>query len=168
MRNKYHWYKLMFESPSKNRCPVLILGIGNILLRDEGIGPHVIDKLKGIKLPDYVELLDGGTGGADLLDFVCDRQKLIVVDAIQTDIEPGSILRLTADDLATDSRQNISLHEFGLLETLTMAKQLDCDPREVIIIGVKPEDITPGVEISDEVSSVVPKIIESILNELSN
>lgn len=158
----------MFEASLKNRCPILILGIGNILLRDEGIGPHVIDKLKEIKLPDNVELLDGGTGGADLLDFICDRQKLIVVDAIQTDIEPGCIMRLTADDLTTDSRQNISLHEFGLLETLTMAKQLDCDPKEVIIIGVKPKDITSGVEISDEVSSVVPKIMESILNELSN
>ena len=146
----------------------MILGIGNILLRDEGIGPHVIDKLKGIKLPDYVELLDGGTGGADLLDFICNRQKLIVVDAIQTDIEPGSIMRLTTDDLAADSRQSISLHEFGLLETLTMAKQLDCEPREVIIIGVKPKNITPGVEISDEVSSVVPNILESILDELSN
>jgi hydrogenase maturation protease len=158
----------MLEASSKERCPILILGIGNILLCDEGIGPHVIDKLKEIKLPDYAELLDGGTGGADLLDFICDRQKLIVVDAVQDDIEPACIVRLTAGDLTADSKQNISLHEFGLLETLTMAKQLACDPKEVIIIGVKPKDVTAGVGISDEISSVVPKIMELIVNELSN
>jgi hydrogenase maturation protease len=159
--------KLMLEASPKNRCPIMILGIGNILLRDEGIGPYVIDKLKEIKLPDYVELLDGGTAGADLLDFICDRQKLIVVDVIQTDIDPGCIMRLTANDLTADSKQNISLHEFGLLEILTMAKQLGCAPEEVIVIGVKPKDVTAGVEVSDEVSSVVPKIIGLILNELS-
>ena len=70
-------------------------------------------------------------------------------------------MRLNADDLASE-RESISLHEFGLLETLEMAKQLNCGPREVIIIGVKPKDVSPGVGISEEISSVVPHIMEEI------
>jgi len=156
----------MTNTFQQKRCPLLVLGIGNILLRDEGLGPHVIKELQKMELPSFVELLDGGTAGADLIDFICDRRKVIVIDAIQADVEPGSILRMTASDLISNLQQNVSLHEFGLIETLSMAKQLNCAPQEVVIFGVKPEDIRCGTELSEKMTKVVPKVIDLIISEL--
>ena len=143
------------------------MGIGNILLRDEGFGPHVIKELQKMELPPFVELLDGGTAGVDLIDFIRDRRKVIVVDAVQADVEPGSILRLAVSDLTENLLRGISLHEFGLVETLLMAKQLGCAPEEVVIFGAKGEDISCGTELTEKIAKAVPKVIELILNELS-
>ena len=156
----------MTEASQQKRCPVLVLGIGNILLRDEGFGPHVIKELQKMELPSFVELLDGGTAGADLIDFICNRRKVIVIDAIQADVEPGSILRMTAADLTKNLHQGISLHEFGLVETLLMAKQLGCAPKEVVIFGVKSEDKSCGTELTEKMAKALPKVIELIYSEL--
>lgn len=156
----------MKENDAYIRRPVLVLGIGNILLHDEGIGVYVVEQMQKIGVPDYVELLDGGTAGADLLDHICDRQKVIVVDAVDVDIEHATILRFTSDDLASNAGQSISLHEFGIADTLAMAKRLNCAPREVIIIGVKPKDITPGLGLSGEIAGIVPRIIECVSAEI--
>ncbi len=79
-----------------SRHPVLVLGIGNILLRDEGVGVRVIEKLQLMDLPDGVEVVDGGTAGADLLDVIAEREKVIVIDATDVNAEPGGIVRFTA------------------------------------------------------------------------
>jgi hydrogenase maturation protease len=157
----------MPNSSQKKRCPVLVIGIGNILLRDEGFGPYMIKELQKMKLPDFVELLDGGTAGTNLLDFICDRRKVIVIDAIEADdVEPGAILRLTAAELTGNRCQKISLHELGLVETLLMAKHLGCAPEEVIIFAVRPENMGCGTELTETVSKAVPKVIKLILDEL--
>jgi hydrogenase maturation protease len=156
----------MNENNAYIRKPILVLGIGNILLHDEGIGVYVVERIKEVGVPGYVELLDGGTAGADLLDHICDRQKVIVVDAMDADIEPGAILRFTADDLACGSNRSISLHEFGIADTLAMARQLKCSPFEVIIIGIKPKDLTPGVGLSGEIQQIVPRIIDAVFAEM--
>ena len=70
------------------RRPILILGIGNILLRDEGVGVRVIETLQKQKLPDTIDLVDGGTSGADLIDILADRRKVIIVDAVDAGISP--------------------------------------------------------------------------------
>jgi len=75
------------------RTPILVLGIGNILLRDEGIGVRVIEALGQQQLPAQVELVDGGTAGADLLDILSDRQVVIIVDAAVFDAPPGTLLK---------------------------------------------------------------------------
>jgi len=156
----------MANASQLKSCPVLIVGIGNILLRDEGFGSHVIKALQNVELPPSVELLDGGTAGADLIDSICDRRKVIFIDAVQADVEPGSILRLTAGDLTQNLGQSISLHEFGLIEVLLMAKQLHCALQEVVIFGVKPKDLSCGVGLSEEIARIVPRVIELIVDEL--
>lgn len=143
----------------------LILGIGNILLRDEGVGVRVIEAMQQIPLPEGVEILDGGTSGVDLVDEVAGRDKLIVIDAVKTDLAPGTVLRFGLDTLVAKVDDMVSLHEFGLVETINAAKCLGCMPRQVVIFGVAPADTSPGLALSDAVTSVLPKIIQLALAE---
>jgi hydrogenase maturation protease len=155
----------LIMSETSVRASTLVLGIGNILLRDEGVGVHVVRAMENRPLPAGVELLDGGTGGADLLDAISERHRLIVVDALDADVPPGTILRMTPEDLAAPST-NVSLHEFGLGETLAAARQLKCEPRDVTIIAVKPWDIDCGLELSDEMQRSLTKVIDIVLDAI--
>lgn len=149
------------------RCPILILGIGNILLKDEGIGVHVVQAMQKIQLPQGVEICDGGTGGADLLDIIANRNKLIVIDTVDADVEPGTILKMGQQDLANENKESISLHEFGLVETLFAAAQLNCSPKEVVIFGVKPFELDYGTEPTPFIAALIPRLINLALSEAS-
>ena len=146
--------------------PIVVLGIGNILLRDEGVGIRVIQAMQDMALPDDVELVDGGTSGAGLIEAIADRSMLIVVDAIQAEAEPGTVFRLSGEGLAPQAGTSISLHQLGLVDTLMMARLLGCYPREVVVFGVQPGEVCPGLELSVEVARAVPRVIEGILSEL--
>jgi hydrogenase maturation protease len=148
------------------KAPILVLGIGNILLHDEGLGVFAVEAMERLEPLDNVELLDGGTAGADLLDAIADRRKVIVIDALDADVEPGTILRLKPEDLLTDTSGHISLHEFSIAETLRMTRYLHCEPKEVVIVGVKPMDLNPGIGLSNEMTARLPKIIECVLAEI--
>ena len=154
--------------------PILVLGIGNILLRDEGAGVHVVRELTAraerdhAVLPDDVELYDGGTFGIDLLDTLANRRKVIVIDAVRADAAPGTVLRFTAADLAQREEADLSLHQVGLCETLAMARQLGCAPEEVVIFGIVPATLESGLELSPQVAAVMPKVVELVLAELDN
>jgi hydrogenase maturation protease len=154
--------------------PTLVLGIGNILLKDEGVGVHAVRELAaraergGSPGRHGVELYDGGTFGIDLLDTLANRRKVIVIDAVRADAAPGTVLRFTAADLVRPGRPDLSLHQVGLFETLAMARQLGCAPEEVVIFGIVPMALDPGLELSPEVAAVVPKVVELVLAELDN
>lgn len=150
-----------------SRRPVLVLGIGNILLRDEGVGVRVIEQMQKMHLPDDVELVDGGTAGADLLDVLAERQKVVVIDAVQADCEPGTVLRFTANDLVRPDGVGMSLHELGLGEALTMTRYLGCEPKDVVVFGIKPKDIGCGLELTEEIAASVPKVVELVLAEIA-
>jgi len=147
--------------------PRLILGVGNLLLRDEGVGVHLISALRGRELPDDVELCDGGTASFDLLDTLAGRRQVIIIDAVQTGSEPGTIFRFTPEDISASREQPTSLHQVGLLETLDVAKHLlDSAPEEVVILGIESQEVSWGLELSAEVEAAVPKVIELIMAEL--
>ena len=146
--------------------PTLVMGIGNILLRDEGVGVRTIEAMQQIELPQGVELVDAGTAGADLIDLVADRRKLIVIDAIEADAAPGTVFRLLAEDLAPQDGAMISLHQLGLVESLAMAKHLGCAPQQVVVFGVQPAVISTGLDLSPQVAAAVPKVIQAVLSEL--
>lgn len=148
------------------RCPILVLGIGNILLRDEGVGVRVIERLQKMRLPDNVELVDGGTAGADLMDVLAERKKVIVIDAVQADCEPGTVLRFSADVLTSNDRPGVSLHEMGLSEALNMTKKLGCAPENVVVFGIKPADISCGLELTEQISASIPRVVELVLEEI--
>jgi len=151
---------------STARRPILVLGIGNVLLGDEGVGVRVIEQMRALYLPDHVELVDGGTAGADLLDVLAERHKVIVIDAVQADCEPGTVLRFSAEELVQPDGVGMSLHELGLGQALTMTRMLGCAPKDVMIFGIQPKDIVSGVDLSDEVTASVPKVVELVLAEI--
>ena len=147
------------------RKPILILGIGNILLSDEGIGIHVIEQLGKISIPEDVELVDGGTAGADIIDIIADREKVIVVDSMQTNDSPGTVRKFTINDFDLSNSIKMSLHNLGIVETILMTELLGCKPREVIFFGVKPENIGCGLSLSETLSNRISNITELVLKE---
>jgi len=154
---------------TKNPAPrssILVLGVGNILLSDEGVGVRVVEAMKEMKLPDNVELLDGGTGAFDLLDIIADREKVIIIDAVKGGGEPGTIYRFRPDDIRLQKQHLASVHQMSLPDTLAMAKILGCSPREVVIYGIEPERLDWGLELSSVVAAAVPRVTELIVREL--
>ena len=147
------------------RTKTLILGVCNILLRDEGVGVRVIEYLQSQTLPEGVEIVDGGTAGADLIDVFADRETVIIVDAIQSDRPAGTILRLTPDDLKLQEDCALSMHDLDIPQTLAMTKMLNCNPKNVICFGVVPKCIAPGMELSDEIAEIIPTLAEKVLKE---
>jgi hydrogenase maturation protease len=142
----------------ETQTKALILGIGNLLLSDEGVGVHAVRELAEGQLPAGVEVLDGGTSGADLIDALADRPIIVVIDAASGAGPPGTIYRCEARDLI-EQEHALSLHEFGLIDSLRMAEQLGCAPRRVLVLGVQPASLAPGMELSPEVAAVLPKVI---------
>ena len=152
---------------------VLILGIGNILLKDEGVGVHVVHELQNQDLPDGVEVIDGGTAGLDILLSQEGLYKLVVIDAIRTGKEPGTVYKTRYSRSSTSieypaSSIQISLHQVGLLDALDATEKMNCAPKEVTIIGVEPGQISLGLELTEPVKRSVPEVIEQVLEEIQD
>jgi len=145
-----------------------VLGMGNVLLRDEGIGCHAVHALEGIPLPD-VTVIDGGTC-PDILPLPGDADKLIIVDAVKGGGTPGQIYRFHPEDITLEERPCLSLHDVGLLDSLLLMQIRHPDRigvGEAVIIGVEPKEIDWGLELSPELREKMPQIIDAILSELN-
>ena len=144
----------------------VILGIGNLILRDEGIGIHAIRRLQSVELPSGIDVVDGGTDSVDLLPYFQNYERIIVVDALRAGGEPGSIYRVTPDDIMEDEKRSLSLHEIGLLDVLLMAKHLG-GHGEVVIIGVEPKEISCSMDLTPEVEARLPHVMDAVLAEIN-
>ncbi|MGA1979934.1 MAG: HyaD/HybD family hydrogenase maturation endopeptidase [Sedimentisphaerales bacterium] len=153
---------------------ILVLGLGNILLKDEGIGVHIAHQLQKQELLDNVEVIDGGTAAMDMLLSQEGLEKLVVIDAIKAGRKPGTIYkaRLKAGEMdklarifCCDKDLKISSHQFGLIDALAAAQMCNRAPREIVIIGVEPKEINYGMELTEQVSRKVPEIIKMVLEE---
>ncbi len=143
---------------------ILIVGIGNLLCRDEGIGVHVIQEMKNMKLPDHIDLLDMGTSTMDLISHLEGVKKLIAIDAMKAGGTPGTIYKCRPEDLLPEEKGPISLHEIGLIESLNMAQKMGMKI-DTVIIGVEPEILDWGMELTEAVKNKIPLIIEAVLKE---
>ena len=141
----------------------VILGVGNILLKDEGVGCHVVHALEKIPLSN-VKVVDAGTSPEVL--FLKEADKLIVVDAAKGGGTPGEVYRFKLDDIALKQPQFLSIHDISLVDNLLLTKLWHNVP-ETIIIGVEPKEIEWGLELSPELQEKMPQIVESILAELN-
>ena len=144
---------------------IVVLGLGNALLKDEGLGIHVIHALQHNSIPEDVEIIDGGTS-PDIFHLIEDAHKLIVVDAARGGGEPGTIYRLTPDDIASQCELTLSTHDISLFYSLRLMESLGNSPKETVIIGVEPKEIALGLELSSELEQKVPSVIKVVLEEI--
>ncbi|MBC8600135.1 HyaD/HybD family hydrogenase maturation endopeptidase [Parabacteroides acidifaciens] len=146
---------------------ILILGVGNLLLKDEGVGIHVIRALENEELPPNVSLMDGGTGGLHLIAWIQDYDRIIMVDATLDDNLPGTI-RLIRPRYATDFPPLMSAHEIGLrdmIEAMILTGKLP----DIQLIVISAADISEvGMELTPVVEAAVPKVVELIRSCLSH
>jgi hydrogenase maturation protease len=146
---------------------VLVLGVGNILLSDEGIGVRVIEALQDrYRIPPEVEVIDGGTAGMDLLDTLSGRRQVIIVDAVRTGGPPGSIVRLVDEQVPAFFRSRISPHQLGLSDVLAALSILGSEPQAVTVIGVEPADLSIGLELSPVLAARLDELVERVVGEL--
>jgi hydrogenase maturation protease len=144
-----------------------IIGCGNLLMQDEGIGVHLIRYLQKDKLPDDVELIDGATGGFDLLPFIQDAERVIIVDAVKGQGAPGDIYKFGPEDYETDSFPKTSLHDVCLKDIFNIVKLTGPLP-SITIFGVEPKTMDWGMELTDEVKAILPRLGELVLKEISH
>ena len=147
-----------------------IMGLGNLLLGDEGFGVHCIKYFEGhCQFPDNIELIDGGTGGILLAPFIVQFDELYVIDVVDIEDEPGSIHTFTGEDLRSGGIQTrMSPHQIGMLEILDICRISGKVPELVEFIAVVPQNIDTGMELSpllqeriqDVLSIVLKKIVE--------
>lgn len=148
---------------------VIVLGMGNLLLRDEGIGVHVANSLEGVPVPDNVslEVIDGGTLPDAVLSLDA-ADKLIVIDAVQTGGETGAIYRFHPEDIDLDEVTITSLHQISLLENLWLMERFGDGPKDIVIIGIEPEDISLGLELSGKLQQLIPQIVRIVMEEINS
>lgn len=140
----------------------LILGIGNILRKDDGVGIHIINKLNETKLPEGTRLLDGGTAGLDLLTYLEGIDRLIIVDALLTEGNPGDINVFSADELK-GNRNSFSGHSHDIIDLIDLTEALWKRP-ETIIVGIIPKDCESyEIGLSKEVGDSVDKAVQIII-----
>lgn len=144
------------------------MGVGNILLSDEGLGVHIINELASeYEFDPNVKIVDGGALSAKLIPVIQNSAHLIIVDALEAGDEPGSIYRFTPQDISLKSEVKTSLHQMTIMEIINMVHLTGYKPNTVII-GIQPEDIiTFNLECTDRVKEKFPKIKKIVLKELS-
>ncbi len=148
---------------------ILILGVGNILFKDEGIGVRALEWLQEhAELPEYISLVDGGTLGLGLMDAILSCGRLYVLDAVLGGRDPGSVYRLTDDNLRKSMSFRDSLHQTDLVDTLIYCGLLGNRP-EAVVYGMEPSDYeTMELGLTPVCEENVPKLAQKLLDELAS
>lgn len=145
----------------------LVLGIGNLIMSDDGIGVRVVQKLRDeYTFPDTVTILDGGTLGLDLLPQLEGIDRLILVDAVETGQEPGTCIRLTGEELPIALETKVSPHQMGLKDLLSVAELMGHKPGEMVLVGVQPASIEMDTELTPVVQAQLEVLCDMVLKEL--
>ena len=144
-----------------------VLGIGNIILSDEGFGVRVVEYLqKNFTFPDNVNLIDGGTLGVELTHFVTGTQRLLIIDSINGGAEAGKIFHLRGDEIKNHFAQKISAHEVGIQDVLTMLEVTGRKIPHVELIGAQPFSLEAGVELSEPMKKLLPVFADKAIEIL--
>jgi len=152
-----------------NRKRVVVVGIGNVLLKDEGIGVHVARALSEAaqRGNSSFDVIDGGTS-PDVFMLLDGVRKLILVDAVSGGGSPGSVYRFHLDDIVLRQEYAISAHQISLLDSLQMMEFSEHKPEEVVIVGIEPREIGWGMELSPELQDKMPQIIKVVMDEVDS
>lgn len=144
----------------------VVLGVGNILLSDEGFGVRVAEALsQRFRFPDAVEVLDGGTLGIELMRFLDGAERLILIDAIHGP-EPGSFRIIQGDDVRLYFQEKVSLHEMGIQEVLASLVVMEKPIAEIVVIGVVSVSLDIGLDLTPLVASRIDEAVTSVIRQL--
>ncbi len=146
---------------------VVVLGIGNLLLSDEGLGVRALELLRrDYTIPEGVKLIDGGTLGLDLLYFIEDAERLLVLDAISGGGPPGTLYTLKGEEVRGYFRRKVSMHELGFQEVLGLMELRGRGPKEIVVMGIEPKTIELGTELSPEIEAKLPELVDVAVCQL--
>lgn len=147
---------------------ILVLGLGNILLMDEGVGVRAMEAFDAAwAVPDHVSVVDGGTCGMDMLDLIASHDHLIAVDAVKTGAPPATLAVLRGDEVPAYFKGKLSPHQLGLSDLLASLLLQDQAPRSVTVIGCVPMALGTGLMLSPEIEARLPDMVALIADELA-
>jgi len=161
------------------RKDVVVIGLGNILLSDEGVGVHIVRQLSNQsaegetsplggqdKFPN-TDFIEAGAAGMNLLHLIANRKKAVIIDCAKMGEKPGTIRRFTAEEVVSVKHlTHFSLHEVDILQVLNLSKQLGECPAEVVFFGIEPESLGPGQKLSNTLSAKIDSYIAAVCEEL--
>jgi hydrogenase maturation protease len=151
---------------SDTASEMLVLGLGNVLLGDDGAGPAVIARLRDrYHVPSCARLFDGGTLGLSLLPYLEDARRVILVDAVAADAPAGTLVRLEGADVGPAVATRLSPHQVGVADLLEGARWHDREPERLVLLGVVPESIELGVGLSGPVLRALPRLVDLVCAE---
>lgn len=145
---------------------LLVLGLGNVLCGDDGVGPAVIAELgRRYAPPEGARVVDGGTLGLALLPLLAGAEDVLLVDAVRTGEEPGALVRLAGDDVAPAVRERLSVHQVGVADLLDGLRLCGHWPRRLTLVGVVPETLELQLGRSPVVERAIPDLVEAVVEE---
>jgi hydrogenase maturation protease len=146
--------------------PLLILGLGNVLLGDDGVGSAAVAALVDqYETPDRVSVLDGGTLGLALLPYLEEASSVVLVDAVRAEAPPGALVRLAGDEVGPAVATRLSPHQIGVADLLDGARWRDRYPSRVVLLGIVPESLDLDVGLSPSVAASLPALVECVVEE---
>lgn len=148
-----------------NRDKLPVIGLGNLLMGDDGAGIHIVHELQRLRLPDHVDLIDGGTGGVGLVDILSSCRRVIVIDAITNNGGyPSGIRLFSPDDLiSSEGEGDYSLHDLELTSILSLMNGLGMEIPDITIIAIPAVTITPAIELSEGCRRLIPEAIDLVM-----
>ncbi len=151
----------------ETRARTLVLGLGNILLQDEGLGVRALERLTAAHpLPDRVEALDGGTMGLELLPYLDGVTDLLITDAVDTGQPPGTLVRLEGDAIPAALSLKMSMHQVGLQDLLATSRLRGTMPQRLVVWGIQPASLDWGVDLSPPVQAALDGLVQAAVQEL--
>ena len=147
---------------------VAVIGIGNVLLGDDGFGPTVVELLRaGWKMPDEVELIDAGTPGLDLGGYLHGRDEIILVDSVAATMAPGEIRIYGGDEiLDLPLKPRVSPHDPALQEALWIVEMDGYGPRRTVLIGAAPQSVEPGIGLGPAMLDAADEAVHMVIDRL--
>lgn len=147
---------------------VVVLGIGNILLSDEGVGVRAVERLEQeYELPEGVAALDGGCSAMEMLEDLENLDGLIVVDAVYAHQAPGELVHLEGDEVSSFFRTRMSPHQVGLSDVLASLELTGRAPKQRVIIGIKPVSMDLSMDLTPQVAARVPEMVGRVIDVLN-
>ncbi len=146
---------------------IVVLGVGNTLLSDEGIGVRAVERLQtDYDLPPEVVVIDGGTTGMEMLEDLSNADHIVIVDAVRSGKAPASIIRLAGEQVPVFFKTKLSPHQIGLSDVLATLAFIGEAPGGVTVLGVEPVSLETGMSLSPQVEARLPELLDLLVTEL--